>query len=409
MTRDTDRPLILVSNDDGVNALGNVALRRALARIAEVYTVAPEYEQSAKSHSISLHVPLRFRTVEPRVHAVDGTPADCVYVALFMESLLPRKPDLVVSGINHGANLGTDVHYSGTVAAAREAALRGIPAIAFSNLHQGNMEAMAEVATQLCERMLASLLGRVSTDTEGNAPLINVNFPDRPEPRGIVAASLGQRHYAEGVDLRAALPARHGHHSARAGRLRGRALGGSLMSQQDQPDQRIALVAGLIREVPDFPKPGILFKDITPLLASAEGFHACTTLMRESVSDLAPDTIVGVEARGFLFGVALATQLSLGFVPVRKPGKLPAETLSVSYELEYGSDSLEIHRDALRPGARVVIVDDLLATGGTAAATAELVRKAGGQVVGFAVVIDLAFLGGAAKLDAPVRAILTYT
>ncbi|MBK7155059.1 MAG: adenine phosphoribosyltransferase [Sandaracinaceae bacterium] len=181
------------------------------------------------------------------------------------------------------------------------------------------------------------------------------------------------------------------------------------MSQQDQPDQRIALVAGLIREVPDFPKPGILFKDITPLLASAEGFHACTTLMRESVADLAPDTIVGVEARGFLFGVALATQLSLGFVPVRKPGKLPAETLSVSYELEYGSDSLEIHRDALRPGARVVIVDDLLATGGTAAATAELVRKAGGQVVGFAVVIDLAFLGGAAKLDAPVRAILTYT
>ncbi len=125
------------------------------------------------------------------------------------------------------------------------------------------------------------------------------------------------------------------------------------MSQQDQPDQRIALVAGLIREVPDFPKPGILFKDITPLLASAEGFHACTTLMRESVADLAPDTIVGVEARGFLFGVALATQLSLGFVPVRKPGKLPAETLSVSYELEYGSDSLEIHRDALRPGARV--------------------------------------------------------
>jgi 5'-nucleotidase len=202
MTRDTDRPLILVSNDDGVNALGNVALRRALARIAEVYTVAPEYEQSAKSHSISLHVPLRFRTVEPRVHAVDGTPADCVYVALFMESLLPRKPDLVVSGINHGANLGTDVHYSGTVAAAREAALRGIPAIAFSNLHHGNMEAMAEVATQLCERMLASLLGRVPTDTEGNAPLINVNFPDRPEPRGIVAASLGQRHYAEGVDLR---------------------------------------------------------------------------------------------------------------------------------------------------------------------------------------------------------------
>ena len=202
MTRSTPRPLILVSNDDGVNALGNVSLRNALARIADVHTVAPEYEQSAKSHSISLHVPLRFRTLEPTVHAVDGTPADCVYVALFMKDLLPRPPDLVVSGINHGANLGTDVHYSGTVAAAREAALRGIPAIAFSNLHDGNMEAMAELATQLCERMLASLSAEVPADSEGHAPLINVNFPDRPEPKGIVATSFGQRHYAEGVDLR---------------------------------------------------------------------------------------------------------------------------------------------------------------------------------------------------------------
>jgi adenine phosphoribosyltransferase len=173
-------------------------------------------------------------------------------------------------------------------------------------------------------------------------------------------------------------------------------------------DNRLNLVEGLIREVPNFPKPGILFKDITPLLADAEGFATAVTLMFESTSDLEVDTVVGIESRGFLFGVALATTLGCGFVPVRKPGKLPAATLSVSYELEYGRDSLEIHRDALRPGARVLIVDDLLATGGTAAATVELVEKAGGQVEGVAVLIDLAFLGGSAKVQAPVRSVLRY-
>lgn len=173
-------------------------------------------------------------------------------------------------------------------------------------------------------------------------------------------------------------------------------------------DNRLTLVEGLIREVPNFPKPGILFKDITPLLADAEGFATAVTLMFESTSDLEVDTVVGIESRGFLFGVALATTLGCGFVPVRKPGKLPAATLSVSYELEYGRDSLEIHRDALRPGARVLIVDDLLATGGTAAATVELVEKAGGQVAGVAVLIDLAFLGGSAKVQAPVRSVLRY-
>ncbi|MCA9579350.1 MAG: adenine phosphoribosyltransferase [Polyangiales bacterium] len=174
-------------------------------------------------------------------------------------------------------------------------------------------------------------------------------------------------------------------------------------------DARLALVEGLIREVPDFPKPGILFKDITPLLADAEGFATAVELMRESVADLGVDAIVGVEARGFLFGVALASALRCGFVPVRKPGKLPADTVSVTYELEYGSDTLEIHRDALRAGTRVLIVDDLLATGGTAAATAALVERTGARVVGLAVLIDLAFLGGAAKLNAPVRAVLTYS
>lgn len=190
------RPLILVSNDDGVYAQGNIALREALATIAEVITVAPTHEQSAKSHSISLHMPLRWHTVSRDVHAVDGTPADCVYAALHRGGLLPRTPDLVVSGINHGANLGTDVHYSGTVAAAREAALRGVPAIAVSNLFVGNMVAVAEAVVPLCERMLSA------THPDDQVPLLNVNFPDRESHLGVRATRLGERHYAEGVDLR---------------------------------------------------------------------------------------------------------------------------------------------------------------------------------------------------------------
>src|SRR5688500_9165878 len=128
-----DRPLILVSNDDGVYAPGLAALREAVAELGEVVTVAPLTEQSAGSHSLTLSRPLRHREVAPGVHAIDGSPADCIYVALFHESMLPRRPDLVLSGVNHGPNLGSDVFYSGTVAAAREASLRGIPAIAFSN------------------------------------------------------------------------------------------------------------------------------------------------------------------------------------------------------------------------------------------------------------------------------------
>ncbi len=187
------------------------------------------------------------------------------------------------------------------------------------------------------------------------------------------------------------------------------------MSASDTPDTdmpadpRIDVVEKLIREVPNFPKQGILFKDVTPLLASSKGFATAVTLMAESVADLQVDVVVGVEARGFIFGVALATKLGTGFVPVRKDGKLPAKTLRVTYELEYGSDTLEMHRDALEPDARVLIVDDLLATGGTAAATAELVRAGGGDPVGLAVLIDLAFLGGDAKLEGlPVRSVLRY-
>ena len=190
----SDRPLILVSNDDGVAAAGIVALREALASFADVYTVAPQLEQSAKSHSITLHHPLRFHEVEPRVWAVDGTPADCVYVAFFLADLLPRRPDLVVSGINHGPNLGNDVHYSGTVAAAREGTLRGVPSIAFSN-SSSDMEGAAQYAKRFCKQLLGA------TAPEGQAVLLNVNFPPVP-PKGIRATRLGLRLYADEVEVR---------------------------------------------------------------------------------------------------------------------------------------------------------------------------------------------------------------
>ena len=190
----SDRPLILVSNDDGVAAAGLIALREALTSFADVYTVAPQLEQSAKSHSITLHHPLRFHEVEPRVWAVDGTPADCVYVAFFLADLLPRRPDLVVSGINHGPNLGNDVHYSGTVAAAREGTLRGVPSIAFSN-SSSDMEGAAQYAKRFCKQLLGA------TAPEGQAVLLNVNFPPVP-PKGIRATRLGLRLYADEVEVR---------------------------------------------------------------------------------------------------------------------------------------------------------------------------------------------------------------
>lgn len=150
---------------------------------------------------------------------------------------------------------------------------------------------------------------------------------------------------------------------------------------------------GCIRDVPDFPKPGIVFKDITPLLADGAAFSAVVSEMATHVGEDV-DAIVGIESRGFIFGAALAQQLGLGLVTVRKPGKLPAEVLSIEYELEYGVDRLEIHRDALSQGHRVVIVDDLLATGGTAAATVQLVRNLGAEVAGCLFVIELGFLDG---------------
>jgi adenine phosphoribosyltransferase len=154
----------------------------------------------------------------------------------------------------------------------------------------------------------------------------------------------------------------------------------------------------LIREVPGFPKPGILFYDITTLLKNPTGFRGIIDGLKDHYSGAKVDVVVGIEARGFIFAPALAYALGAGFVPVRKPKKLPAENVSVTYDLEYGTDSLEMHKDALDEGKRVLIVDDLLATGGTAAAAARMVTGLGGEVVGMGFVVELTFLHGRQKL-----------
>jgi len=164
-----------------------------------------------------------------------------------------------------------------------------------------------------------------------------------------------------------------------------------------------------IRNVPDFPKPGILFYDITTLLRDPEGLRLALDAMAAPYEGTPIDLVVGMESRGFIFGAALADRLKAGFVPVRKPGKLPARSVRVSYDLEYGTDSLEIHADAIERGQRVLIVDDLLATGGTAAATIHLVDGLGAEVVGCAFLVELTFLNGRARLGStPVHAVLPY-
>ena len=167
----------------------------------------------------------------------------------------------------------------------------------------------------------------------------------------------------------------------------------------------------LVRDVPDFPRPGILFKDITPVLADADGFAAAIAAMAEPWREVELNAVVGIESRGFILGAALSQALGTGFVPVRKPGRLPARTLSQDYSLEYGTDRLEIHVDALPPGGRVLLVDDLIATGGTAEAACLLVAAAGGQVVECAFVIDLPDLGGRRRLEEqglPVHALCAF-
>jgi adenine phosphoribosyltransferase len=154
-----------------------------------------------------------------------------------------------------------------------------------------------------------------------------------------------------------------------------------------------------IREVPDFPKPGILFYDITTLLRDAAAFREAIELMTEPFKDERIDVVVGMESRGFIFSAPMALHLEAGFVPVRKLGKLPSETISVEYELEYGTNTLEVHRDAVRPKQRVLIVDDLLATGGTVLGTIELVKRLKGEIVGLSFLVELSFLGGRKRLD----------
>jgi adenine phosphoribosyltransferase len=164
-----------------------------------------------------------------------------------------------------------------------------------------------------------------------------------------------------------------------------------------------------IREVPDFPKPGILFYDITTLLKDPDAFREVIDQMVDQVKDSAVDLVVGMESRGFIFSAPLAYQLHAGFVPVRKLGKLPAETIEVEYDLEYGTATLEIHKDAIKPGQRVLIVDDLLATGGTVQGTIELVQRLGGEIAGLSFMVELTGLHGREKLgDFQIHALLTY-
>lgn len=172
---------------------------------------------------------------------------------------------------------------------------------------------------------------------------------------------------------------------------------------------RDARLRRLVREIPDFPKPGILFRDVTPLLADPRGLSEAVDAMAEPFRGAGVERVLGIESRGFLLGAPVALALGAGLVIVRKPGKLPWQTVSASYDLEYGSDTVEMHVDAVSPGQRVLIVDDLIATGGTAAAAVDLARGAKADLVGCAFLIELSALGGRARLDVPaVHAVLEY-
>lgn len=168
------------------------------------------------------------------------------------------------------------------------------------------------------------------------------------------------------------------------------------------------MIQSYIRDVPDFPKPGILFKDITPLLQSPKGLQEVVAGLAKQVNPDSYDLVVGIESRGFIFGTALAHHLGKGFVPIRKPGKLPWKTASESYQLEYGSDRIEIHLDAVKSGQSVLLIDDLLATGGTMEAALRLVRRLGGKPVACSFVIELQFLNGRSKLDTAVHSLIQY-
>jgi adenine phosphoribosyltransferase len=171
-------------------------------------------------------------------------------------------------------------------------------------------------------------------------------------------------------------------------------------------DELTRLITTLVRDVPDYPQPGVVFKDITPLLADGKAFAAVIEALAETYGPV--DKVAGIEARGFIFAAPVACRLGAGFVPIRKKGKLPGVTFAQEYNLEYGTATIEVLTDAFAPGERVLVIDDVLATGGTARATADLVRRAGAQVTGLAVLLELSFLNGRAKLtDLPVSALLT--
>ncbi len=170
-------------------------------------------------------------------------------------------------------------------------------------------------------------------------------------------------------------------------------------------------IQDLIRDVPDFPKPGVVFRDITPVLAHPEGLDTLIEGLAAPFMGIGIALVVGIESRGFILGAPVARQLNCGFVPVRKPGKLPRATYNVEYALEYGTDRLEMHQDAITPGQRVLIVDDVIATGGTAGAAAKLIEQAGGKLAGFAFAIELMFLNGRQNLpdNVPVVSLLSYS
>ncbi|MEA1903863.1 MAG: adenine phosphoribosyltransferase [Actinomycetota bacterium] len=168
-------------------------------------------------------------------------------------------------------------------------------------------------------------------------------------------------------------------------------------------------LSSLIRDIPDFPEPGVIFKDITPVLGDGDAFTHLVDAMAAPFTDDAISKVAGIEARGFVLATPVADRLNAGFIPVRKPGKLPYDTVREDYALEYGTDALEVHTDAVYEGERVVIVDDVIATGGTAAAAIRLIRSLGAEVVGFSVFIELGFLGGAELLDGvPLHALIKY-
>jgi adenine phosphoribosyltransferase len=175
------------------------------------------------------------------------------------------------------------------------------------------------------------------------------------------------------------------------------------------PTDSLEALRRAIRDVPDYPRPGILFKDITPLLAAPESFRSAVRLMQERAEDLRPERIVAIESRGFILGAALADRLGVGFVPVRKKGKLPWRRVECTYDLEYGTDTVEMHADALRAGERALVVDDVIATGGTARAAGQLVRTLGAQVAGYLFLIELSFLNGRRLLEGDdVRALIVF-